>query len=87
LYRTLENIAKQDPEREVQGMALPVVAACLDAFKAHASDDPVVQAIRDVVSPEAVAAGEPVRAVDAVVVVGQLALALGPEHVIEVGTL
>ena len=87
LYRTLEGIVSRDPEQEVRGIALPVLAACLEAFKAHVSDDPVVQSIRDVVSPEAVVEGEPVRAVDAALVAGQLARALGPEHVVRVSTI
>lgn len=87
LYRTLEGIANRDPEQEVRGMAVPVLAACLETFKTHVPDDPIGQAIRDVVSPEAVVEGEPVRAVDAALVAGQLARALGPEHVMRVSTL
>lgn len=80
LYRDLQRIAERDPEQEVRGMAVPVLSACLDAFKAHAPDDPIAAAIRDVLSPEAVAEGEPVRAVDVALVAGQLAAALGLEH-------
>jgi hypothetical protein len=80
LFRSLEKIAERDPEQEVQGMALPVLDACLQAFKGHVSDDPIVSAIREVISPESIEAGESVRAVDASLVAGQLAAALGPEH-------
>jgi hypothetical protein len=82
LFRSLEKVAERDPEQEVRGMAVPVLDACLEAFKQHVPDDPVVQAIRAVLSPEAVADGESVRAVDAALVAGQLAAALGPEHVV-----
>ncbi len=78
LFRSLEKIAERDPEQEVRGMAVPVLDACLRAFKEHVPDDPIVSAIQDVVSPEAISDGF-VRAVDAALVAGQLAVALGPE--------
>jgi hypothetical protein len=74
-------VAERDPEQEVRDMAVPVLVACLQAFREHVPDDPIVSAIHAVVSPEAVTEGEPVRAVDAALVAGQLAAALGPEHV------
>lgn len=80
LYRGLQKVADRDPEQEVRGMAVPVLDACLQAFKDHVPNDPIVAAIREVVSPEAIEAGEPVRAVDAALVAGQLAVALGVEH-------
>ncbi len=86
LFLSREKLAERDPEQEVRGMAVPVLDACLDAFKQHVPDDPVVQAIRAVLSPEAIADGEPMRAVDAALVAGQLAAALGPEHVMSVGS-
>lgn len=79
LFRSLEKVADRDPEQEVRGMALPVLEAVLQACREQVPDDPIVGAIRDLVSPEAVADGEPVRAVDAALVAGQLAAALGPE--------
>lgn len=82
LFRSLEQVAQRDPEQEVRGMAVPVLDACLQAFKEHVPDDPIVRAIREVLSPEAVADGEPVRAVDAALVAGQLAAALGPEKTV-----
>jgi hypothetical protein len=66
----------------VRGMAEPVLDACLQAFREHVSDDPIVGAIREVLSPEAASEGEPVRAVDAALVASQLAAALGPEKVV-----
>jgi hypothetical protein len=79
LYRDLRAIADRDPDQEVRGLALPVLRACLVAFREHAGDDPVVGAVGDLVSPEVIADGH-LRAVDAVVVVGQLAIAIGPEN-------
>lgn len=79
LYRSLEKIVERDPEQEVRGMALPVLSTCIEQFRA-ASEDPIAASVRDVVSPDAIAEGEPVRAVDALLVVHQLAVALGPEH-------
>lgn len=80
LFRTLESTANRDPEQEVQGIALPVLDACIAAFR-DAGDDPIAAAVADVISPDAVAEGrEPIRAVDAALVVQQLAMALGPEH-------
>lgn len=78
LYRDLQRIADRDPEQEVRGMALPVLDACLNAFKSFVPDDPIVAAIHEVMTPEAIAEGC-VRAVDAVVVAGQLAAAMGGE--------
>ncbi|MDQ3708577.1 MAG: hypothetical protein M3387_04585 [Actinomycetota bacterium] len=42
-------------------------------------DDPVVRAVDDLVTPESVEGGS-LRAVEAALVVGQMAAALGPEH-------
>jgi hypothetical protein len=78
LYRDLQAIAKRNPEQEVRGLAIPVLEACLTAFREHAGDDPVVAAIGGVMSPESIADGY-IRAVDAAVVAGQLAIAIGPE--------
>jgi hypothetical protein len=79
LYRDLQRTADRDPEQEVRGLAVPVLDACLKAFKEHAKDDPVVSAIVELMSPEVIEEGS-VRAVDAVLVVGQLAAVLGPER-------
>lgn len=76
----LQQIAERDPEQEVQGMAVPVLEACLQTFRDQVPDDPILTAIRDVVSPESVAEGQPARVVDAQLVAGQLAEALGREQ-------
>jgi hypothetical protein len=77
LFRSLEKVAERDPEQEVRGMAIPVLDACLRAFKDHVPDDPIISAIQDVMSPEAISDGF-VRAVDAALVAGQLAWHLDP---------
>lgn len=80
LFRTLEAAAARDPEQEVQGNAIPVLDACIAAFR-DAGDDPIAAVVADVITPEAIAEERgPIRAVDAAIVVQQLALALGPEH-------
>lgn len=78
LYRDLQAIANRDPDQEVRGIALPVLDACLHAFKAHAVDDSVVAAVQGLMTPEVIAEGS-VRAVDAALVAGQIAAAIGRE--------
>ena len=52
---------------------MPVLDAAVAALKTHLSaDNPVLASIRDVVPPESVDAGEPIRAADALLVVGVL---------------
>ena len=77
LYKDLSRIADRDPEQEVRGIALPVLDACIAALREVAPNDPVVKALPDVYSAESVAAGEPVRAVDALVVLGQIIAVIG----------
>lgn len=57
-------------------MALPVLDAVVNAAKDFLPGDPVVDTIRDAISPEAIAEGEPLRAVDVLIVVDQLHTAL-----------
>jgi hypothetical protein len=77
LYKDLSRIADRDPEQEVQGIALPVLDACIGALREVAADDPVVSRMQDVFSAESVARGEPVRAVDALLVLGQIIAVIG----------
>lgn len=74
----LEKLVEHDAEQEVQGMAIPVLDAIINASRGLVrTDDQVGAVVRDVISPEAVMDGaEPVRAVDALVVVEQLLLSL-----------
>ena len=83
LIHTLETMTKRDPEQEVQGIALPVLDAALEDVKAALPGDPVVAAVAGIISPETIEAGEPIRAVDALLVAEQLNAAIGhaPIHV------
>lgn len=78
LIETLERVVQRDPEQEVLGMAVPVLDACIEDVKAAVADDPVVRAVAGVISPDAIALGEPVRAVDALLVAKQLDAVIGP---------
>lgn len=77
LVVTLESLIKRDPEQEVQGIALPVLDAVIEFVRAALPNDQVVEAIRGVISADQIASGDPVRAVDALVVAGQLDAAIG----------
>ncbi len=77
LVRSLSILVERDPEQEVQGMALPVFDAVVEAVRAVKPDDPVVEAVRGVISPEQIALGEPIRAADALLVAEQLDAAIG----------
>ena len=81
LVQTLEQLVKRDPEQEVQGFALPVLDASIEAVRAVLPGNPIVEAVRGIVSPEQIASGEPIRAADALLVVRQLDAAIGPEPV------
>jgi hypothetical protein len=78
LIKSLETMVKRDPEQEVQGMAIPVLDAALDDIKAALGDDPIVLAVAGIISPEMIEMGEPIRAVDALLVAEQLDAAIGP---------
>jgi hypothetical protein len=71
LKASLQRIADRDPEQEVQGMALPVldqvVSVARDALPGH----PVIARL-EVITPELVGSGEPIRAVDAMVAIDVL---------------
>lgn len=77
LIESLKQLIARDPEQEVQGIALPVVDAALTAIKASMPNDPVVRSLADLVSADFIAAGEPVRAADMLVVAMQLDAAIG----------
>jgi hypothetical protein len=77
LIETLEPLTKRDPEQEVQGIALPVLDAVIEAARAARPDEPVVQSARGIITPEQIESGEPVRAADALLVAKQLDAAIG----------
>lgn len=84
LIEALETIIKKDPEQEVQGMALPVFDAVLEAIKDDIGrDNPVVAAVAGIISPDTIAGGMPIRAADALLVAKMLDAELGrrPSHV------
>jgi hypothetical protein len=77
LIETLEPLTKRDPEQEVQGIALPVLDAVIEAARVARPDDPVVQSARGIITPQQIESGEPVRAADALLVAKQLDAAIG----------
>jgi hypothetical protein len=79
LYNDVSRVADKDPEQEVRGIAVPVLDACLAALRAvpEVADDPVITRMPDVYSVDSVEQGEPVRAVDALVVLGQIIAVIG----------
>jgi hypothetical protein len=79
LVGTLETLTKRDPEQEVQGIALPVLDAVIESVRLVLPGNPVVEAVRGVLSPEQIASGEMIRAADALLVAKQLDAAIGPE--------
>lgn len=82
LRDSLQVPIRRDSEQEVQGMAVPVVAAALNDIKAAKPEDPVVQSVLDLFSAEQIGAGDSIRAADLLVVVDQLASAIGTAPVV-----
>jgi hypothetical protein len=78
LIKSLETLIKRDPEQEVQGFAIPVLDAALEAIKQAIPDDPVVVALVELMSADFIGAGETIRAADMLVVAEQLDAAIGP---------
>lgn len=77
LIATLKGIVDRDPEQEVMGIALPVLDEVLSHAKAVIGDDALVNRIADILSPETIEIGEPIRALDALIVAEQLMARLG----------
>ncbi|RDI21707.1 hypothetical protein [Lentzea flaviverrucosa] len=82
LVRSLSALVEKDPEQEVTGFALPVFDAVVEAVRAALPNDPVVEAVRGVISPEQIELGEPIRAADALLVAEQLDAAIGPYPIV-----
>jgi hypothetical protein len=78
LIRSLRAITAQDSEQEVQGSAVPVMAAALEAIKQSKPDDPVVDALVDLFSADVIGADQPIRAADMLIVAEQFDAAIGP---------
>ncbi|MCP3911835.1 MAG: hypothetical protein GY713_12870 [Actinomycetia bacterium] len=76
LIETLEPLVAKDSEQEIRGIAVPVFEATLDVLKEALPDDPVVQKVIGAYELE-FETGEPVRAVDALLVARQVTPASG----------
>jgi hypothetical protein len=83
LVEVLGELVKRDPEQEVTGIALPVFDAVVEAIKDDIGrDNPVVQAVAGIISPETVEAGDPIRAADALLVAKMLDGEIGPYPIV-----
>lgn len=77
LIKSLGTLTARDPEQEVQGLAVPVMAAALEAIKQSKPNDPVVAALVDLSSVDVIGAGQPIRAADMLIVAEQLDAVIG----------
>lgn len=79
LYADLSAVIQRDPEQEILGLALTVVDRVMAAAaRLLEREGSVLGGVAtELISPATIEAGEPVRAVDAWLVVGQLLAALG----------
>lgn len=75
LQGTLNQLAENDPEHRVQGVALPVLSAVLGLVDELVQRDPVLRVVVDGLQEQA-RSGAPVRASDALLVVVQVLEAL-----------
>lgn len=80
LHETLTRLVDRDPEQEVTGIALPVIDQVVaEARRSLPEGSTLGGQIVELISPESLDGGEPVRAADALLVVGQL-LAVFEHH-------
>ncbi|HVX44469.1 MAG TPA: hypothetical protein VHC49_11315 [Mycobacteriales bacterium] len=78
LYSDLHSIFHRDPEQELTGVALSVADHLFaTAGRIIRSATAFPTEVPELISPEALEAGEPVRAVDAMVATGQILAAIG----------
>lgn len=77
LIETLESIVKLDSEQKIMGMAVSAFEAVIDELKKALPDDPIATAAIGAYEYE-LRTGEPVRAVDALLVARQFDAAIGP---------
>ncbi|HEY6665915.1 MAG TPA: hypothetical protein VI036_12395 [Propionibacteriaceae bacterium] len=78
---SLKTLVQRDPEQEIQGIALAVADAAIEAVKAAKPDHPIVQSTAYIYSADQIGSGDPVRAADLLFVAEQLDAALGPEPI------
>jgi hypothetical protein len=72
LHSDLRALAERDPEQEVRGTAELTLSSILSEARASLPTESTLRdQIVDLISPESIEAGEPVRVVDALIVVGQ----------------
>jgi hypothetical protein len=78
LRTDLVAMVAQDPEQEVRGLAVPAVDAALSAVRPLIANTNVMAKVADVISPDTIEQGEPVRAIDLRVVVNLMLAELPP---------
>jgi hypothetical protein len=78
LHADLRAASDRDPEQEVTGVAVPLVDAVLSRARTlvEPADSGLAEQIVDLISVEQIESGEGIRAVDALILVGQLVAAL-----------
>lgn len=81
LKATLAKIVDKDQEQEVRSVAVPVLDAALAQVREALPDNPVIAAVGGVISADTLAEGEPLRAVDVLVVVTAFLGALPPQQI------
>lgn len=64
LYTDLDKLVRQDPEQEVQGTAESTVDAVVSACREYLPNHPIVSQIADILSPELIESGGPLRVAD-----------------------
>ena len=79
IIRVLETLYEGDSEQELQGDAVLILDDVISSAKQLLPNDPLVQEIPDAISPEALAAGEPIRVAEALARVRYLQGRIGPE--------
>ncbi len=79
LYASVAKIAERDPDQEVWSRSYGVIDAALDLAMSHLGGHPVAAEVRKLFSPDTVATGEPVRAVDLLPTLAVLRTLLGQE--------
>lgn len=76
LHADLEKLVARDPDQEVWDAVFPVLDAVLQVVRQAVPNDPVIASIRDFVSPDSIAEDRQHRAVEVLLVVGQVKAAI-----------
>jgi hypothetical protein len=80
LYLDLLAVIERDPEQEITGIALPVVdwilSASRDCLAERTATKALTNAMVDLISPITIRDGDPIRALDTWLVVGQVLAAM-----------